>query len=112
MNPVLPLTTPPKFIQKNYPPQQITPAEIFMYSGIHELIESKDRKNILTDEVKENMAISLHEFVTLAIDKFIAGQNEHGGDLRDRNLINEMRKETVDHFWYNAAQTWPAKPKN
>jgi len=61
--------------------------------------------------IKRNMAISLTNFVVAAIEKFQKGQQEHGGDIRDRDLKHEITQETIDLFWYNEAQKWPSHLK-
>jgi hypothetical protein len=40
------------------------------------------------------------------VNKFIKGQQEHGGDIRDRKLDDELYQEQIDTFWYNAARYW------
>jgi hypothetical protein len=61
----------------------------------------------LTPNIKMLMAISLTQFILDATSKFAAGQLEHGGDIRDRDLQAEIYKEQLDTFWYNKAQSWP-----
>ena len=63
----------------------------------------------LSKEIKECMASSLYTFVQNAIQKYADGQREHGGDIRDRNLLNEINHETIDLFWYQEAMRWPKK---
>lgn len=72
-----------------------------------ELINNLDHDKVLTPEAKLLMAKSLMKFNHDAIRKFIAGQKEHGGDIRERDLKQEMYKEHIDLFWYHAADTWP-----
>lgn len=58
--------------------------------------------------VQDLMSDDLVRFVEKAIEKFIKGQVEHGGDIRDRNLDHELMQETIDSFWYNSAKKWPS----
>ena len=53
-----------------------------------------------------NLSNSLSNFVINAIEKYRKGQNEHGGNLCDRNLQHEISQEIIDLFWYNEASKW------
>ena len=65
----------------------------------------------LSSEVRRNMAISLANFIEKSTVKFINGQVEHKGDIRDRDLAKEMQQEIIDMFWYKEAMlNWPSKP--
>lgn len=55
---------------------------------------------------QREMRASLVAFVVDAVDKYIAGQKEHGGDLCDRDLDKELRMERIDDFWYSEARGW------
>lgn len=72
-----------------------------------------DKDKVLTADVKKNMVNSYAVFIEQATAKFIRGQDEHGGDIRDRDLNKEMSAELIDLFFYGpfGAQNWPAKPK-
>ena len=52
------------------------------------------------------MSESLSDFVLTAVEKFYNGFLEHGGDLKDVDLDQEIAKEAIDIFWYNAAKKW------
>lgn len=52
------------------------------------------------------MTDSLTLFVIGAIDKFMDGQEQHGGDICDRDLRAEIRDEQIDQFWYSEAEKW------
>lgn len=69
-------------------------------------IYAKDKEEILSQQTRQQMASSLASFVDEAIEKFIKGQKEHGGNLADRNLDHEIRMETIDFFWYQSAKDW------
>lgn len=73
-------------------------------------VYAQDKSKVLTLEVRDLIAQSLANFVQDAIAKFIKGQQEHGGDLRDRDLKKEIGMEHIDMFWYSEAGKWPAKP--
>lgn len=60
----------------------------------------------LTTRTIFNMVDSLYNWNIDAIDKFIVGQKEHGGDLASRSLMVEIRNEQLDLFWYSAAMGW------
>lgn len=89
------------------------PQSLILYSQLTTYISAVDSKHSLTEEVKRNMAHSLAAFIEIGVDKFIAGQKEHGGDLRDRNLVDELGAEQIDSFWYGpfGAMNWPVKPQ-
>jgi len=89
------------------------PQSLLLYAQIEDYINKLDFYNRLTTEVKRNMARSLAAFTEQSVTKFIAGQKEHGGDLRDRNLPAELSAEQIDSFWYGpfGAMNWPAKPQ-
>lgn len=88
----------------------MTPEQIELLYSVKSLIDSFDKNKILTEEVKQNMTKSLAEFTEEATRKFIKGQQEHGGDLRDRQLELELFNEQIDFFWYSSARVWPKKP--
>lgn len=67
---------------------------------IRRLIVEADITNSLTYLDTVDMSEDLNRFVRFAIEKFVAGQREHGGKLIDRNLILELEKEQIDSFWY------------
>jgi hypothetical protein len=50
--------------------------------------------------VKEN----IDSFVYRAVDKYVKGQKEHGGNLWDRDCLAESFLENIDLFWYLAAE--------
>ena len=89
------------------------PQSLLLYTQLEDYISKLDFYNRLTPEVKRNMATSLASFTEQSVTKFIAGQKEHGGDLRDRNLSTELAAEQIDSFWYGpfGAMNWPAKPQ-
>lgn len=60
----------------------------------------------LVQQRQVEMRTSLVAFVVDAVDKFVAGQKEHGGDLCDRDLEKELRMERIDEFWYGEARGW------
>lgn len=45
----------------------------------------------------------LTQFVDDCMAKFAAGQREHGGDLRTRDVRNEIKQEIRDLIWYSLA---------
>ena len=70
-------------------------------------IRELDHDRVLTPQMILLMGESLRKFTDAAIIKFIAGQKEHGGDIRERNLEHEIFCEHIDLFWYHAAMSWP-----
>lgn len=80
---------------------------------LQKAIKGFDKENVLTEEQTVRMSESLAHFTFAAITKFIAGQKDHGGDLRDRNLMHELAQEQIDSFWYGpfGAMSWPDKDK-
>ena len=65
-----------------------------------------DREGLLPIPVIDEMSGSLTQFCEAAIEKFIKGQKEHGGNITDRDLDEEVRKELLDIFWYTSAKKW------
>jgi len=87
------------------------PKSILILPEINEFINSLDINHVISKEVRENMAFSLTRFLEHSIAKYIKGQEEHGGDIRDRDLAFEIEQEFYDTFWYNEAMhNWPAGP--
>jgi len=79
-----------------------------MHQEIEGLIRFRSN-GIINPCITDLMAISLTQFVINSIDKFIKGQKEHGGDIRDGNKLDkEIRDEQIDLFWYSEAKlNWP-----
>jgi len=73
---------------------------------ISEYIEMIDITDAIDTQTKENMSVSLASFIEHGVTKFIAGQREHGGNITDRNLDQELRNEITDIMWYNYAKDW------
>ena len=73
---------------------------------IRHIIRTHPEGHLLTPIVQEHMANSLSDFTLHAVNKFIEGQKEHGGDIRDRNLSKEFNKELIDLIWYWMASSW------
>ena len=68
------------------------------------LIKDLDEEShCLTPETKLRLRSSLTFFIHAAIAKYIRGQNEHGGNILDRDLIAEIQAEHIDMFHYLAA---------
>jgi len=83
-------------------------ATIELLAEVHDYIDTlnKSEGEPLNSETVVNMSNSLTTFLEQATLKFIAGQKEHGGDIRNRDLDEEMRKEHIDLFWYAEAKGW------
>ena len=73
---------------------------------IEKLIEILDKDNILSQLTRDKINIALTRFVEKSILKFIVGQKEHGGNLEDRNLDEEIYNEILDLHWYLTAKEW------
>ena len=73
---------------------------------LHSLIKQKitEQEEQLDFSVGEDrkdwMTAKLVDFIQSASSKFIKGQREHGHNIEDRNMIIEMKNETIDLFWY------------
>lgn len=89
------------------------PQSIALVPELFDYIDKFPGANKLSDEVKSCMANSYACFIEQATAKFIKGQAEHGGDIRDRDLTIEMSAELIDLFFYGpfGAQNWPTKPE-
>lgn len=78
---------------------------------ISDLIVTLDPTNAVSQEIRYQMSQSLENDVHTKILKFVAGQKEHGGDIRDRDLSFEIHCEMIDMFWYKEALfRWPKPP--
>lgn len=78
-----------------------------LFTTILEEVVNQNNTNsplVLPPDKEHRIARQLAFFVTQAIEKYINGQKEHGGDLRDRDLPLELHKEILDLFWYNSEQ--------
>lgn len=80
-------------------------AKTLIYPDIREMIEARAQKAevALGQGEVTFMATAIDNFISDAIDKYIAGQREHGGSLLDRDCTQEAYKELIDGFWYNRA---------
>ena len=52
---------------------------------------------------KEFRDLALRQFQQMAKAKFDKGQKEHGGNILDRWLVDEAKKEVVDMWFYVCA---------
>lgn len=59
---------------------------------------------VLSDEKVIQLTEDLATFVETAIVKYIKGQLEHGGNISDRDLDNEIDQEVIDLFFYQQAR--------
>ena len=69
-------------------------------------IQIADSSHCISEEIRIKMVKSLDSFILDSINKFVKGQLEHGGDIRDRYLDKEIRMEMIDSFWYQQAKLW------
>lgn len=46
----------------------------------------------------------ISKFTVLACEKYVKGQEEHGGELQDRNCLLEAQLENIDMMWYLSAE--------
>lgn len=92
-NPILTTTEPPT-------------CRDFLRARILKLINEKDSTSILSDDTRLKMSAGLAVFIDLAIDKFLKGQLEHGGQLESRDLDRDMGFEIIDLMWYQLAKGW------
>lgn len=90
------------------------PQSLVLLNDIANYIDSVDNLKVLAPDVKCNMARSLAIFAEHAIEKFIKGQKEHGGYIRDRDLMAELYAEQIDSFWYgpHGAMSWTIKQED
>ena len=55
----------------------------------------------ITEEQAESMDQALKRFQILAKNKYMAGQQEHGGNLWEKsNLIDHAEEEVLDLWYY------------
>jgi hypothetical protein len=77
-----------------------------LQSAIGSYIRMHDPKYVLNPHVRKHLEHTMTMLVHDMTEKFIKGQLEHGGDIRDRNLKKELRNEIIDLLFYSAAQDW------
>ncbi len=77
-----------------------------IHEDINDIIEAKDENKILSTDIKNKMRRAIIYFIYKSIEKFIKGQEEHGGNLTERNLDEEVYNELIDLYWYNEANKW------
>ena len=54
----------------------------------------------MSETPEEQCASLLKTFNEMATEKFMAGQEEHGGDIADRDCLKESMGEGVDLIFY------------
>jgi len=84
----------------------MTPTHLALLKAVENIVREADDLNIVSEDITEQMVLSLTSFVLDAANKFVIGQQEHGGDIRSRNLNTEIKNEIIDLFWYNGAANW------
>lgn len=67
---------------------------------IRQMIVTVDVDNVISHDDRALMTRDLSEFVVESIQKYEKGQKQHGGRLRDRALLNDMKEELHDLFHY------------
>lgn len=58
----------------------------------------------LSPENQQFVIDNIESFAYRAVDKYVKGQKEHGGNLWDRDCLAESIQENIDLFWYLAAE--------
>lgn len=61
-------------------------------------------KGALSEKQVQEITESLHNFVEHSVEKYVAGQAEHGGSIQDRDLDLEIDHELIDLFFYHEAR--------
>ena len=81
--------------------------------AIREVIDIADVDDIIPAARKDWMTRRLSHFVIEAVNKYIAGQIEHGrdGEIEDCNILNAMQEEIIDMLWYLSAKIVPLTKK-
>lgn len=69
-----------------------------------EIKKLDNEKQVLSTSMRYWMSRHLEKFVYKAIVKFIKGQIEHGGDIRNRDTLADLAQEHTDSFWYIAVE--------
>ena len=67
-----------------------------------------ENKSVLTDEQRELLVSQCRTLLMRGASKWVAGQKEHGGDIRERDLKHEIVDEAIDLFFYGTSL--PDKP--
>jgi hypothetical protein len=63
----------------------------------------KKTDHVLSPEQNAFLERCLSQLLMTAAVKWVAGQKEHGGDIRDRDLRTELMQESIDTFFYAIA---------
>lgn len=93
-------------IEANKIPEVMEPFLVKILSHINTEVERK--KVELSTEVQLNMAFTLANYIVVSVDKYIKGQLEYGGDIRNKDLVLEREMESIDSMWYGTADDrWP-----
>lgn len=73
--------------------------------GVRAAILNAERENefVLTDEQRELLVSQCRILLMRGASKWVAGQKEHGGDIRKRDLKREIVDEAVDLFFYGVS---------
>jgi hypothetical protein len=68
--------------------------------AIEDFLWNEDKNEVLTEEKIKDLAELYVSFVERAGQKYIRGQEEHGGNLGDRDCAKELFHELVDGVHY------------
>lgn len=79
---------------------------IFDPYQFNEWVTYFDKDSVMSASQRENFASSLSMFCQDTTLKFIKGQKEHGGDIRDRNMDDEMYAEIMDLAVYSLVKRY------
>lgn len=95
-----------EYLQPDEPCSPI--ADSLSFSTFAAAIRARGMEHFDDTEIDADFAEKfLNRFAVMADEalmKFAAGQREHGGDIRERNLRREMRMEILDLLCYTCSE--------
>lgn len=80
-----------------------------LFNSIEDLIRELDPTNIISFRRRVWMSRALTQDVMEKAAKFIKGQIEHGDHIEEAPLMQSLKEEQDDSFWYLEAMKNPLK---
>jgi len=94
---------------KPTPMTQQAGVSTILFNSIEDLIRELDPTNIISFRRRVWMSRALTQDVMEKAAKFIKGQIEHGDHIEEAPLMQSLKEEQDDSFWYLEAMKNPLK---
>lgn len=100
-----------RMLMDEYRKEEIRKTQLF--SLVYGILGVKEAKvgTALLEQRRDDLCIFACSLVNALFDKYLKGQKEHGGDIKDRDLTVELRLELLDALIYHEAQSWQTLTK-